>query len=475
VTFEDTTIDAKLGEPLMVALLANDVAVAARSVKYHRARGPFCLAGTCGQCWMRIDGVPNRPACLEPVRPGLRVERQNAFPSADLDVFGATDLLFPGGLDHHRLGTTPVGPLNELVANTARQMAGFGPPADEPPAPLAPTPTVAVDALVVGGGPAGLGAAKALAERGLGVLLAERRDVLGGRLATGLYPEPAWRALVDDTHQVIEANGGRVLTGALVLGSYPPEGGETDAAAPRAEATAGAPEVVAEVLVRVGHGDAAHLLRVAPDAIVLAPGGYPLAGTYGGSDLPGHFGLRALATLALVHGVLPGDAVAIVEPAGAGDEPRRLAAALAASGAQVTRVRADAHEAPGADDGAVTVLAGYEPTRTLTPTLGTARVKGLELRGPDGRTRTVSAALVADGRPPAPAFELAAQLGARVEHQPTLGGFIPRTDAALGLGRPGVFGAGELLGAKSAEAALAQGARAGEAAAAWLLGPGDPR
>jgi hypothetical protein len=38
-----------------------------------------------------------------------------------------------------------------------------------------------------------------------------------------------------------------------------------------------------------------------------------------------------------------------------------------------------------------------------------------------------------------------------------------------------VFGAGELLGAKSAEAALAEGARAGEAAAAWLLGPGAPR
>jgi sarcosine oxidase subunit alpha len=474
VTFEDTTVDAKLGEPLMVALLANDVSIAARSVKYHRARGPFCLAGTCGQCWMRIDGVPNRPACLEPVRPGLRAERQNAFPSADLDVFGATDLLFPGGLDHHRLGTTPVGPLNDLIANTAREMAGFGPPADEPPAPRAPTPTVAVDALVVGGGPAGLGAARALAERGLGVLLAERRDVLGGRLATGLYPEPEWRTLIEGTHAVIEANGGRVLTGALVLGAYPPEGGETDAAPALAEPTTSAPEVIAEVLVRVGHGDAAHLLRVAPDAIVLAPGGYPLAGTYGGSDLPGHFGLRALATLALVHGVLPGDAVAIVEPRGAGDEPRRLAAALAARGAEVTRVRAEPGEPPPGDGGG-TVLVGYEPTRTLTPTLGTARVKGLEVRGPDGRTKSVPAALVADGRPPAPAFELAAQLGARVEHQPTLGGFVPRADAALGLGRPGVFGAGELLGAKSAEAALAEGARAGEAAAAWLLGPGAPR
>ena len=36
-------------------------------------RGPLCAMGTCFECRVEIDGVPDRRACLEPCRPGLVV------------------------------------------------------------------------------------------------------------------------------------------------------------------------------------------------------------------------------------------------------------------------------------------------------------------------------------------------------------------------------------------------------------------
>jgi len=41
-------------------------------------RAPYCMMGTCFECLVEIDGVPDRQACLTPVRDGMRIERQLA-------------------------------------------------------------------------------------------------------------------------------------------------------------------------------------------------------------------------------------------------------------------------------------------------------------------------------------------------------------------------------------------------------------
>ncbi len=41
------------------------------------ARAPFCMMGVCYECLVVIDGQPNRRACQERVRDGMRIERQN--------------------------------------------------------------------------------------------------------------------------------------------------------------------------------------------------------------------------------------------------------------------------------------------------------------------------------------------------------------------------------------------------------------
>lgn len=155
IDFEGSAVRGFAGEPVAVALFAAEVRTLARSPKYHRPRGFFCLDGHCGSCLMRIDGRPNRRACLVPVRAGLRCERQNAFPDADVDLLRAADWLFPGGMDHHRLMTgSRVG--NELFLKVVREMGGSGLLPDAPADPVPPARDEAVDLCVVGAGPAGV-------------------------------------------------------------------------------------------------------------------------------------------------------------------------------------------------------------------------------------------------------------------------------------------------------------------------------
>ena len=39
-------------------------------------RLPYCMMGVCFDCLAVIDGVPNRQTCLETVRDGMAVDRQ---------------------------------------------------------------------------------------------------------------------------------------------------------------------------------------------------------------------------------------------------------------------------------------------------------------------------------------------------------------------------------------------------------------
>ncbi|HEV7501684.1 MAG TPA: (2Fe-2S)-binding protein, partial [Vicinamibacteria bacterium] len=61
ISLDGQDIEAQEGDTLAAALLRARITTFTRSIKYHRPRGPFCLAGSCGQCLMRVDGVPSLP------------------------------------------------------------------------------------------------------------------------------------------------------------------------------------------------------------------------------------------------------------------------------------------------------------------------------------------------------------------------------------------------------------------------------
>jgi thioredoxin reductase len=419
ILFDGERIPARAGEPVATALVAAGRLVVSRSAKYHRPRGAFCLAGSCGTCLVRAGGAPDQRACRTPCEEGLEIETQNAFPGARHDVLGVLDVLSPGGLDHHHLATWNA-LANRAAVSVARRLAGLGHLPSEAAvegaraaARATPPAEERLDALVVGGGPAGLAAAEALAEAGRRVLLAEQEAALGGRLRCRLPGEPdlAW---AERAAARVRAAGGEVALGTAVLGLW------NDGGAPLAAlAVDGRPPRIR--LARAGR-------------IVLCAGGHPQPLAIEGGDRPGVFGGRGLAVALAEHGVLPGRRIAVV---GAGAEPDALAAAFARAGVHVER-------AAGAEGGSVR---------------GRARVRALEL--PD---RRIGCDAVAVAAPPAPAAELARELGAEIAFDPGAGAFALRAAPDGATSVQGLFAAGEVTGAMDAARAAEAGRRAGEAA-----------
>jgi sarcosine oxidase, subunit alpha len=175
-TFEGKTVMAYGGDTFGSALYAAGQRVFSRSFKYHRPRGLLCCSGSCPNCMMQVDGVPNVRVCAEPARFGAQVSAQNVVGSLDRDLLGVVDKL--GG------PFTPVGfyyrtmirprrawPLYERFL---RNVAGLG-RVDKHGhrSGRFDTEHRRADVLVVGGGPAGLSAAADEAARGRHVVLVD--------------------------------------------------------------------------------------------------------------------------------------------------------------------------------------------------------------------------------------------------------------------------------------------------------------
>ncbi|MET0792764.1 MAG: (2Fe-2S)-binding protein, partial [Polyangiaceae bacterium] len=124
ITHDAEPLLLERGEVLAGGLIAAGRWLLARSPKLHRARGPYCLRGACDGCTARVNGVPNVMTCLVTAAEGDRIETQNVLGSREVDLYEATDLLFPRGFDHHRLlagaGTS------RLLTHFARRMSGLG-------------------------------------------------------------------------------------------------------------------------------------------------------------------------------------------------------------------------------------------------------------------------------------------------------------------------------------------------------------
>ena len=79
------------GDSIASALFGEGQRVFSRSFKYHRPRGLLCCRGTCPNCMVRVDGVPNVRSCVTPLHEGQRVEGQNVWGSLDFDLLSITD------------------------------------------------------------------------------------------------------------------------------------------------------------------------------------------------------------------------------------------------------------------------------------------------------------------------------------------------------------------------------------------------
>ncbi|HUU00852.1 MAG TPA: 2Fe-2S iron-sulfur cluster-binding protein [Myxococcota bacterium] len=445
IQFEGRSIDGYEGESVAMALIAAGINVFGRSIKYHRPRGPWCLAGHCSGCLMRIEGTPNVRSCETACRSGLVVERQAGWPGAGFDLLRAVDWLSGERLDHHSMFTASSG-LNRLAARFVRRLSGYGdPPGADPPAAV-PIKETKAGTVIVGAGAAGLSAALSLAGAGHELVLFENSPRVGGRLldaatrlpGSGGRIDSGWERLQEIEQSLGETPGIELHAGTVVLAIYPGERFE----------------------VLAGNSEQTFLVRA--ERLIICTGAYEQLPLFANNDLPGLFGVRALDRLVCGHGVVPGEPLVVV-----GDSERalRLADLLAehdvALSGVVTRLRQgeaiDRLRARG-----LPIFFGHR----LTGARGGRRLDRIELAPEDG----ADADLVLDCRtcaveaPAAPAYELAHHAGCRVGFASDSGYRVTTDDDGLtSHGR--VFAAGHCARARSTEEALLHGERAGQSCA----------
>lgn len=70
-------LQAKEGEQILAALIANGIIINRYTVKRKEPRGLFCGIGQCTDCAMIVDGKPNVRTCITPVREGMVIETQH--------------------------------------------------------------------------------------------------------------------------------------------------------------------------------------------------------------------------------------------------------------------------------------------------------------------------------------------------------------------------------------------------------------
>jgi len=469
--FEGRPMTAREGDTVAAALIANGVQVFGRSSKYHRPRGYRCGRGHCSSCAMRVDGLPGVRTCVTPVRPGMTVEREHAWPGVGHDLLRAAELLsplMPPGFYYRWFRHSPRlwGALERALA----QVAGQGEmPSREAVERLAAARCErrAADVLVVGGGAAGMSAALAAAGAGAQVLLVQRGDRLGGGLADDVAAGSALAA--DLVARTAAAMRLEIVTGADAFAWYE------------------------EGTVAVARGT--DLVLADPAAVVLATGAYDVGLPFPNWDLPGVMTATAARRLASRYGVLPGSRAVIVAR---DDHAYGVALQLLTAGLEVACV-ADYRETEDGRAGSVSghPVADPQTLRELTAR-GVDLLTGLEsvtARG-FGRVRSVTLhPLGQPGRPPRRARSYACDTiccsaGVRpaddLAYQASCSGSVvlsatvteasggPERGAGLGAVSDAAAPAGPLLaglvaGAVTAAEAVTQGEAAGKAAAERAL------
>lgn len=192
-TFDGKSYEGLEGDTLASALLANGVHLMGRSFKYHRPRGVMAAGVEEPNALMGISREgsnsgarhqPNVRASVQEIFEGLVATSQNRFPSLSFDVGAINSLMspfFPAGF-YYKTFKWPAKAWDKLYEPIIRRAAGLGESPTEPDPDRYTNRFAHCDVLVIGGGAAGLMAARTAADQGKSVILCDENPSFGGWL-----------------------------------------------------------------------------------------------------------------------------------------------------------------------------------------------------------------------------------------------------------------------------------------------------
>ena len=315
-----------------------------------------------------------------------------------------------------------------------------------------------IDILVVGGGPAGLGAAIAAAQCGARVTLADENSRAGGQLYKQIHKFFGSGAHYAGVRgfQIADI----LLEEALRLG--------VDI---RLDARALGRLDDGSVAV-LQNGKMAHLNA---RKVILATGAKENALAFPGWTLPGVMTAGAAQTFSNVHGTLVGQNILMV---GSGNVGLIVAYQLLQAGAEVKALVEAAPQVSGYRVHAGKIQRAGVPVytcHTILEARGQNHVEEAVIAQVDEafcplpgteKTLTVDTVLLAVGLNPR--TELAGMFGCQTTFEGALGGVFPYHDACMRSSRPDVYVCGDLAGVEEANTALEEGRLAGLHAALSL-------
>jgi sarcosine oxidase subunit alpha len=399
-TFNGEALTGYAGDTLASALLANGRALLARSFKYHRPRGllshgseePNALVTLRGEGG-RVD--PNTRATMVELRDGLAAESQNHWPSLELDVGAAANLLspfMPAGF-YYKTFMWPASFWKKVYEPAIRAAAGLG------RAPELPDPDryqhrhAHCDVLVAGGGRAGLEAALEAAEAGKRVIVADENAHWGGRSV----PSEVQNLLSE-----LKKTNAVLLLRTTVFGIF----GHNHVGMLEHLASAGLRQ---------------RLWQVRAGEIVSAAGAHERPLVFAGNDRPGILLADSARQYAVKYGVAPGRQVVV---ATCGDSAYGAARDMAKAGVRVTtlldvRVKPDTELVSQLKALGIEVLNGI----TIVGTQGRKRISAVEI---SGRTIRCDALAVHGGW--TPAVHLYSQARGRLRFEEAIDAFVPGSE-----------------------------------------------
>jgi sarcosine oxidase, subunit alpha len=462
-TFNGRRLRGYAGDTLAAALLGSGHTLVGRSFKYHRPRGivtsgpeePNALV-TLGE---GARSEPNQRATVTELFDGLFARSQNHWPSLEWDVGAVNGFLarfLPAGF-YYKMFIHPRSFWKHVYEPFIRQSAGLGPPPATRDADTYEHFNIHVDVLVIGGGIAGLAAARAAGEAGRSVFLVEQSSQWGGRAAVDGavidgVPAEAWVEELVET--LLGMENVRLRTRTTGAGVY--DHGHVLAVERLTDPDPGA------------GGPRQRLWKVRAGRIVTATGAIERPLSFAGNDLPGVMLGSAVRDFVVNHAVAPGDRTVIVTN---NDDAYRTAIALHDAGLTVP-VILDARAKGGGElaDRAREIGIRVENGMGLAKVRGSAFVEGVTIcsqSGSGAAIEDIACDAVAMSGGWSPVVHLWSHCGGKLVWDADLAHFRPDPDRPpTGAdGAPFVTTAGAASGAMTTAAVLADARAAGARAA----------